>query len=433
MAMHTPPNPVRRLAVAPPPTDQSPYTSLLKLFDIGVITKEELRERVLALKPSSAKQRTPLQESQDNQQVTSPKKRKPDKLDNDSRFNKKLNAKKTRLGRPTDTVATLREISKDVVRRRFFYECANKNSCLWVRNGTFEIMDKLLFAKAAQDCIDIIYRNNPGETRGVKENKLLQIINWRVYKDRQNYKKKGPPKRLPFLGAKLPFDFKQEMEKLHLFNHVKAEPQKVDCQPQVKPQVHRQVQPQMQPQAHPQRVGSGRRPLTAEGLSPPQPCGAPPLAASSIPSESNRNVIDLDLMAVCSVCGLGVWTGEESKVPHGVTLAFPKGSDWEQGCVEPFCDSCWEFESNSLEKMGAENFKAIGPVTNTTAAKKAKKAEAKKAEAAAAKKAKKAEAAAAKKAKRAEAAAAKKAETAAKKMKFKVSIIHRCFSIPPFV
>ena len=130
-------------------------------------------------------------------------------------------------------------------------------------------------------------------------------------------------------------------------------------------------------------------------------------------------------MAVCSVCGLGVWTGEESKVPHGVTLAFPKGSDWEQGCVEPFCDSCWEFESNSLEKMGAENFKAIGPMTNTTAAKKA--------EDAAAKKAKKAEAAAAKKAKRAEAAAAKKAETAAKKMKFKVSIIHRCFSIPPFV
>ena len=126
MAMHTPPNPVRRLAVAPPPTDQSPYTSLLKLFDIGVITKEELRERVLALKPSSAKQRTPLQESQDNQQVTSPKKRKPDKLDNDSRFNKKLNEKRPRLVRPTDKVATLREISKDVVSHRFIYECSNK-------------------------------------------------------------------------------------------------------------------------------------------------------------------------------------------------------------------------------------------------------------------------------------------------------------------
>ena len=42
--------------------------------------------------------------------------------------------------------------------------------------------------------------------------------------------------------------------------------------------------------SYPQRVGSGRRPLTAEGLSPPQPCGTPPPAASSsIPSESESD------------------------------------------------------------------------------------------------------------------------------------------------
>ena len=142
----TPPNPVRHGSKPPPPDNLG---ALIKLYQMGILTEEETRQKALAWRtpqttivapsppipprlptrndcavivPSKRKLAPSLQSENCNHNVPSEKKR----------FNKKKDnkAKKCRPGRPVLAVATLRKICKDPTRQRFFDQCRDPASVL---------------------------------------------------------------------------------------------------------------------------------------------------------------------------------------------------------------------------------------------------------------------------------------------------------------
>ena len=124
------------------------------------------------------------------------------KKENDSQSSKK------RPGKPVDTVGSLRKIQRDTTRRRFFRQCCDPDSLLWRApppGSEKETLRVRLFDRAATEPIDIIFADNPGPTRHVKETALRKVIKWQVTKDRANYKGK-PPKRVTSYDNELDFD-----------------------------------------------------------------------------------------------------------------------------------------------------------------------------------------------------------------------------------
>ena len=381
--MYTPPNPVRRgTQIA---SSGSSLSELATFYKMGIITKEELRSKVLQWNPSPA-QDSPAQVSPAPICIQ-PKKRK-----GASRFNKKSDGameeegqskKKSRPGRPEAGISTLRKLVKDPTRRRFFNQCCDPHSVLWQKNDNgIDVMNKMLFAKAAQDPMDLIYRCNPGATREVQTAQMQDVINWQVYKDRQNWLGKTPKRRVVY-GDELFFDWEGELQKLRNAHHCKSTARMVNVKRESKPKIEI---------------------ATINNDSPTVNNNV--IDTAIIPS------IDLDLMVTCCTCGVAVWIGSEEEVPPATLLAHPPDSDWTTGNAEPFCPSCWEKETQQLEAMGAAAYKSIGPKVGkqkTTTKDKDEAAAKKKADAAAKKKAD---------------AAAKKKADAAKKMKYKVNRVH---------
>ena len=110
---------------------------------------------------------------------------------------------------------------KPIARRRFFLQCRDPKSVLWTLTPTGKyILHKFLFDAAAEDVVNLAYNLHPGPTNKIPRDKILSIIQWCVYKDRQNYLHKSP-KRPIINGAELPFNFKSELQK---FNCVKTAP-----------------------------------------------------------------------------------------------------------------------------------------------------------------------------------------------------------------
>ena len=78
----------------------------------------------------------------------------------------------SRPGKPTPTIDALRKLSANITRRRFFDQCCKRESVLWFtpENSTSEHLVRALFDKAVVDPLNLIFAQNPGATRGAKDN-----------------------------------------------------------------------------------------------------------------------------------------------------------------------------------------------------------------------------------------------------------------------
>ena len=242
---------------------------------------------------------------------------------------------------------------KPIARRRFFLQCRDSKSVLWTLTPTGKyILHKFLFDAAAEDVVNLAYNLHPGPTNKIPRAKILSIIQWCVYKDRQNYLHKSP-KRPIIYGVELPFNFKSELQK---FNCVKtAPPLPTPQQPTIK-----QEQPLLKTQQQQPAPQQPRLPSPQQQPAPQQP--AP-----------QQNCIDVDNAKPCANCALAVWIGNPQNKPKCLPLAFPAGEDWKTS-GSPYCESCWEVESTKLDNMGSA-YKAAGKRTDSgkKQAKQAKK------------------------------------------------------------
>ena len=180
MAFATPPNPVRPGCLPPAtPPGQTDLAALIKLHEMGIIDKQELRERVLAYHRPPAQQAAPVQPPPPQ---ASKRKRKGVQEEGSKvqkRFNKKQKKepKKTRPGKPTTTVARIHKMVKDPTRQRFFAQCQDPASLLWQPSPAGkDVMVKLLFDKACLDPIDAVYRLYPSESHGVEHGDIKREV-----------------------------------------------------------------------------------------------------------------------------------------------------------------------------------------------------------------------------------------------------------------
>ena len=73
-------------------------------------------------------------------------------------------------------------------------------------------------------------------------------------------------------------------------------------------------------------------------------------------------------MKSCLKCGLGVWIGDVKCTPTDIQPAHPLDQDWTDA-GEPYCESCWNKESEILDGMGG-SYKAAGKCTKPKTKKK---------------------------------------------------------------
>ena len=410
----------------PPVGGNQNFTALVEAFKIGVITKEELRAKILAWNPNSpglptpADPPTPAPEPAPNNKPAPNKKRRALALTND-RLNKKCKKddendkpldekppkkKKKRPGCTGDP--KLRTLVEGPTRQRFFEQCCKPDSLLWsLTPSGVEIMHSLLFQKAAKLPMDMIYAAHPGPTRGVSSTKMLKQIRWKVSKDRSNWKGKTPKRDMQF-GVTLEYDWQAALNDIqnNSSNSKLSKSKRSKCgnkaikqlqQPgpaavvftgdqeevvvqipqQQKPAAQANVQiPQQQnaaAQANVLRVCIGC--ASAINASNPsvgetqrcikcyQAVRAEPVNAPA-PAPVNP-VIDLDLLKICEGCEVGVWIGPEKELPRDVKLAHPTGSDWSNPNVKAYCDICWGPEAKVLAGLSGKHC-AVGKAKTKT-------------------------------------------------------------------
>ena len=206
-----------------PPAKKIPTMSdvakLTKLYELGIVSKEEVRQLVLRVCPdiptpsdttpsnvtpnAVAQPREPVVTPNNN--AVSPRKRRRKhisrKLNDDNNTfevdlptggepaaaatpktpTKSKNKKKKRVGKSSPTTKTLRKLAKDPTRRRFFEQCLRLDSVLWKKFGGRKAeIDLLLFARAAKDPMDSMYSQHPGVLHAVDPKKLRDIVKWQV-------------------------------------------------------------------------------------------------------------------------------------------------------------------------------------------------------------------------------------------------------------
>lgn len=175
--------------------------NLLRLQKLGILSKAEVRRLVL-------QQLSPEPESEalddDGNQFITPKlqtkkrKRGPQYFDpqveinaafsqscftpkQEENIDPELPSKpKKHRAKACPTVANLRHLCKDIIRQRFLSQCLDKDSILWHQTDAGQMMDKLLFARAAQQVLSHLYRRFPETLHGVPGKKLTEIISWQV-------------------------------------------------------------------------------------------------------------------------------------------------------------------------------------------------------------------------------------------------------------
>ena len=328
---------------------------LITLHKMGIITREELRAKVLKWDaPNSVTSSPPV--------VTtvkiSPSKRRIVDLsaDNEDANNEDASrvVKKKRLGKPEESVANLRQYVRNPTRRRFFKECCDANSLLWslTPSGT-ETMHKVLFQAGAQDPMNIIYAEHPGQTRSIKSTTMMKMIKWQVRKDRANYKGRQPKRQICF-GSQLTFDWAATLASIN----AQSLPNNLTYpspSPTIQTVQHQPINPSPSPTIQTQTVQ--HKPINPSS-SPTIPSVPKPTVTITEPEPVYK--FDLDLMMPCHDCGIAVWIGPKADVPSGTALACPpEESDWSAGNVEPYCDKCWEAESKLLNDLSTHH-KAIG-------------------------------------------------------------------------
>jgi len=317
-----------------------------------------------------------------------------------------VNEKKRRKrdGKPNYDVASLRQIVRNPTRRRFLEECLDPDSLLWTATPSgYETMHKLLFNVAAQDPMNIIYAERPGETRSVKSAQMLKIIKWQVRKDRANYKGKRPKRQICF-GAPLEFDWAAALENINSSTPIQFNPAPTTTtNPSPNPSVQENPTPSPNPspiQSVQQKKTTTNNPAPIQSVqkkkrtstNPPAPIQSVKIEkpTTTQPKQKKKTQrkkrfrlpvitepvnydgkFDLDSLRPCHDCTLAVWIGQEALAPPDTPIACPKGSDWTNPSVQPYCPACWERESQLLDGMTSE-YKAIGSKRKNTLQQKSK-------------------------------------------------------------
>ena len=186
------------------PVEDSPsptISDLLRLQELGILSKNEVRRLVLQSLPPDVQKRgvENSQKKRDDGYSTPPSKirkrnRTPlffDAEETGAAVNDNNNGhenvdpevptkkKKTR-GRSSPTTTRLRRLAKDITRQRFLQQCMDIGSLLFYQTGAGEMIDKLLFARAAQHCKSALYRAYPESLHGISGKKLMDVISWQV-------------------------------------------------------------------------------------------------------------------------------------------------------------------------------------------------------------------------------------------------------------
>ena len=216
---------------------------------------------------------------------------------------------------------TLRDLCKNITRRRFFHECCKADSKLWYETpGGKQTMHRLLFEKAAEDCVELLFKEYAAPLRKTRAPEVRAEVNWRVMKDRNNWSGRTP-RRKPFEGAAMPFDFLAALAVIE------------------------------------ERLEGAADLTVDDGDNGPNAVKPEPNAVKPEPDvvkSEPKNVKN------CLHCREQVWTGEVSKCPvKTIKIAHPLGTDWSTS-AQPYCDKCWKKEEELLEKLGAQH-KAVGP------------------------------------------------------------------------
>ena len=331
-------------------TDQS-YAALVKMHELGILTKEEVRAMVFEKLQKARK-------NEERQVVAVPKcKRqviKPAELPKTPPVPAlpkiKNTTKPVKAGlkkrKPANTQKKkLRNIIKNTTRRRFFAECCKVDSILWTFTPRGKpIMRVILFERAASQVIDLLYAESPGALRAMPEDELTEEIRWQVMRDRNNYKGKKPI-RSPFTGEALPFNFarvhaeiKIELDRAIDVDAETENAPRVDAKPKREPKVEPKHEPKAMAAAEPNRV------TKAEG-----------------------KAFFAKLYKPCLSCHERLWIGRPASAPVDQKVAHPLGTNWqEQVNGEPYCEKCWKEEDKLLDAM-TNDHRCIGKKKRKTA------------------------------------------------------------------
>ena len=261
--------------------------------------------------------------------------------------------KKGRPGRASPQTAKIRHLVKDSTRRRFFCECVKQDSVLWTTNKTGkQVLNKLLFSRAAQDPMEECYRLNPGPLYSVTGSKLLNIIKWRVNKDRQNWLGKTPKRQVVF-GPESPFNWEDNDAELKRLDYERwgdaGEPlttRSSSNSSAFSSSSDSSAFTPSDPSAFtPTTTGDSDSCTSATNSADdcqakPKKCAdASPLCATT-PPLVKRKKIAIDSLGSCLTCGVVVWIGAPDNVVPQIGLGFPLDADWTQGTIEPYCEKC---------------------------------------------------------------------------------------------
>lgn len=174
-------------------------TELTNLVQLGVLSKKEVRTILLkrfsitatpqtATTQPATPQTATLQTATTQSATTQPATTQPAKrrrqltpAEIDETINGAL-TKRPRPGKASPTTSRLRKLVKDPTRQRFLSQCCDIDSLLWPRREGHlkREINKLLFARAAQDPIAVLYQSYPGALYAVSNPKLLEVMRWQV-------------------------------------------------------------------------------------------------------------------------------------------------------------------------------------------------------------------------------------------------------------
>jgi hypothetical protein len=254
---------------------------------------------------------------------------------------KKSAGKKSKAGKD---VTTLRDIVKNVVRRRFFYQCTLPSSVLWYETkGGKQAIRRLLFEAACEDCYDELYALEPVKLRKVTEKQLEHAIHWQVGRDRNNWRGQRP-KRASYTGDEMPYDFEAAQDGIE-----KAMANAKDLTGEGSDDDEFEFE-------HASNQRNNAANVKVEGHKSPKQMKA----GRNSPKQMEPNA-ESDETKNCLHCRVHVWTGAVEECPKHLHPAHPLLTDWQdQPNAQPYCAKCWTEEQRLLAKMGCEH-RAIGP------------------------------------------------------------------------
>ena len=369
-------------------SNASVVQSLMLLHKMGILSDAELKAKVMQLTPGGNIEKTAVCTPELQKSRKSRKSRKraraatPDDIDEEIARNVGFHAepepKKGRPGKPTVNLCSLRRIVKDTTRLRFFSQCRKPDSLLWYRTPSgAQQMRRMLFARAAQEPMNAIYRQHPGPTRGVQVPRMLTVIKWQVSKDRANWIGKIPKRQMLF-GAESTFDWEGELAKINhknslykgpennamaspeMANNVMASPEMVATNAMASPEMaatNAMASPEMaatNAMASPEMASADKTTTKSMKTCPSK------VAQKVITSADTKfPALDVDYLKTCLTCGRTLWIGEAMDMPDGVVIACPIDTDWTMDTVSPYCAACWDEEVKVLDVLSGQH-KGLG-------------------------------------------------------------------------